>query len=119
MNRAMVISWQSRSASPASNGLPAGALLVATDPSYATAFGGGSDALVLLLVDLQHYGYLIAQNFFALWLFPLGLLAYRSGMSLPPTPRRSADVRDVGGELGQVGDKLTRVGRAPKVAWWR
>jgi hypothetical protein len=58
-----------------------GALLVATDPSYAAAFGGGgSDALVLLLMDLQHYGYLIAQIFFGLWLFPLGLLAYRSGM---------------------------------------
>jgi hypothetical protein len=58
-----------------------GALLVATDPSYASALGaGGSDALVLLLLDLQHYGYLIAQIFFGLWLFPLGLLAYRSGM---------------------------------------
>jgi hypothetical protein len=58
-----------------------GALLVATDPSYASAFGAeGSDALVLLLLDLQHYGYLIAQIFFGLWLFPLGLLAYRSAM---------------------------------------
>lgn len=58
-----------------------GALLVATDPSYASAFGGdGSNALVLLLLDLQHNGYLIAQIFFGLWLFPLGMLAYRSGM---------------------------------------
>lgn len=58
-----------------------GALLVATDPSYASALGAaGSDALVLLLLDLQHYGYLIAQIFFGLWLFPLGLLAYRSAM---------------------------------------
>ena len=58
-----------------------GALLVATDPSYASAFGAdGSEALVLLLLDLQHYGYLISQIFFGLWLFPLGLLAYRSGM---------------------------------------
>lgn len=56
-----------------------GAVLVATEPSYATAFGAdGSQALVLLLLDLQHYGYLIAQIFFGLWLFPLGLLAYRS-----------------------------------------
>ena len=31
-------------------------------------------------MDLQHYGYLIAQIFFGLWLFPLGLLAYRSAM---------------------------------------
>ncbi|GAA1018171.1 hypothetical protein Aple_033770 [Acrocarpospora pleiomorpha] len=58
-----------------------GGLLVATDPSYAGAFGPeGSPALVLLLFDLQHSGYLIAQIFFGLWLFPLGLLVYRSGM---------------------------------------
>ena len=65
-----------------------GALLVATDPSYAGAFGTeGSDALVLLLLDLQHYGYLIAQIFFGMWLFPLGLLAYRSGMFPRPLGR--------------------------------
>ena len=58
-----------------------GALMVATQPSYASAFGDeGADALVLLLMDLQHNGYLVAQIFFGLWLFPLGLLAYRSGM---------------------------------------
>ena len=58
-----------------------GALLVATDPSYAEAFGvDGSEALVMLFLDLQHHGYLIAQIFFGLWLFPLGLLAWRSGM---------------------------------------
>lgn len=58
-----------------------GALLVATDPSYAAAFGvDGAQALVMLLLDLQHFGYLIAQIFFGLWLFPLGLLACRSGM---------------------------------------
>jgi hypothetical protein len=57
------------------------ALLVATQPSYAGAFGAaGSDAMVLLLLDLQHNGYLVAQIFFGLWLFPLGLLAYRSCM---------------------------------------
>ena len=58
-----------------------GALIVATDTTYARAFGAdGSDALVLLLLDLQHSGILVAQIFFGLWLFPLGLLAYRSGM---------------------------------------
>lgn len=58
-----------------------GAVLVADDPGYASAFGTqGSNALVLLLLDLQHTGYLIAQIFFGLWLFPLALLAYRSGM---------------------------------------
>jgi Domain of unknown function (DUF4386) len=57
------------------------AVLVATEPAYAGAFGArGSDAMVLLLLDLQHNGYLVAQIFFGLWLFPLGLLAYRSGM---------------------------------------
>jgi Domain of unknown function (DUF4386) len=58
-----------------------GALMVATQPSYSDAFDeGGTDALVLLLMELQHNGYLVAQIFFGLWLFPLGLLAYRSGM---------------------------------------
>jgi hypothetical protein len=57
-----------------------GAVLVATNHSYVTAFGvDGSNALVLLLMDLQHYGYLIAQLGW-LWLFALGLLGYRSGM---------------------------------------
>lgn len=57
------------------------ALLVATDVSYAAALGPkGSDSLVLLLTDMHHYGYLIAQMFFSLWLLPLGYLAYRSGM---------------------------------------
>jgi hypothetical protein len=31
-------------------------------------------------MDLQHYGFLIAQIFFGLWLMPLGYLVYRSGM---------------------------------------
>jgi hypothetical protein len=54
---------------------------VATDPSYATAFGvAGSSALVMVLLDIQHYGTLDAQVFFGLWLAPLGYLAYRSGL---------------------------------------
>jgi hypothetical protein len=57
------------------------ALLVATDGSYLAAFGAaGSHALVLLLLDMHHYGFLIAQIFFGLWLVPLGYLAYTSGM---------------------------------------
>lgn len=56
-------------------------MLVATDVSYTTAFGAaGSHALVLLLLDMHHYGFLIAQVFFGLWLFPLGYLAYTSAM---------------------------------------
>ena len=54
-------------------------LRVATDSSYAAAFGAaGSNALVLLLLDIQHYGTLAAQVFFGLWLAPLGYLAYKS-----------------------------------------
>jgi hypothetical protein len=57
-----------------------GALLVATNDSYDTAFGtDGSRALVLLLMDMQHYGYLISQLGW-LWLFALGLLGNRSRM---------------------------------------
>ncbi len=56
-------------------------LQVATDGSYVTAFGAaGSNALVLLLLDIQHYGTLAAQVFFGLWLAPLGYLAYKSGL---------------------------------------
>ncbi len=56
-------------------------LRIATDSSYATAFGiAGSNSLVLLLLDTHHYGTLIAQVFFGLWLIPLGFLAYKSKM---------------------------------------
>jgi Domain of unknown function (DUF4386) len=56
-------------------------LRVATDSTYAAAIGTvGSNALVLLLLDMQHYGLLIAQIFFGLWLAPLGYLAYKSGL---------------------------------------
>jgi hypothetical protein len=54
---------------------------VATDSSYAAAFGAaGSNALVLLLLEIHHYGFLVAQIFFGLWLVPLGYLAYKSAM---------------------------------------
>jgi hypothetical protein len=54
-------------------------LRVATDSAFATAFGtAGSNALVLLLLDIQHFGTLSAQVFFGLWLAPLGYLAYKS-----------------------------------------
>lgn len=58
-----------------------GALLVATDPTYAGVLtGNGRNTAVLLLLDLQHTGYLIAQIFFGLWLLPLGVLALCSAM---------------------------------------
>ena len=56
-------------------------LQVATNSSYTAAFGAaGSNALVLLLLDIQHYGTLAAEVFFGLWLAPLGYLAYKSGL---------------------------------------
>jgi hypothetical protein len=60
---------------------PLAALQAATEPSYAAAFGAaGSNALALLLLDIRHYGSLVAEIFMGLWLVPLGLLAYASGL---------------------------------------
>jgi hypothetical protein len=57
------------------------ALQVATDDSYASAFGrAGSDALTLMLVEMQSYGFSLAGVLFGLWLFPLGYLASVSGL---------------------------------------
>lgn len=56
-------------------------VIVATDSYYKFAYGvAGSNALILLLLELHHYGFLIAQIFFGMWLLPLGYLAYKSGM---------------------------------------
>ena len=61
------------------------ALQVATTGTYTAAFGDvGADALVLLLLDIEHYGIRAAQVFFALWLAPLGYLAYRSRLFPKP-----------------------------------
>ena len=38
---------------------------------------------MLLLLDAQHYGTLIAQVFFGLWLLPIGYLAYKSAGWFP------------------------------------
>jgi len=55
-------------------------LQVATGAVDMSAIGvDGSDAMVLLMLDTQHHGVLIAQIFFGLWLAPLGYLAYKSG----------------------------------------
>ena len=59
-------------------------LRVATGTVNLVAFGAtGSNALVLLLLDTQHYGIFIAQIFFGLWLVPLGYLAYKSAGWFP------------------------------------
>src|SRR5438128_12060143 len=55
------------------------ALRVATDSSYAAAFGiAGAKAVALLLLVIQQYVSLIALFFVALFLAPLGYLAYKS-----------------------------------------
>lgn len=52
---------------------------VATGSSYEAALGAeGSNALVLLLLDAQHYGFIIASVFMGLWLLPFGYLATKS-----------------------------------------
>lgn len=59
-------------------------LRAATGAVNLAAFGtAGSHTLVLLLLDTQHYGILIAQIFFGLWLVPLGYLAYKSAGLFP------------------------------------
>lgn len=65
----------------AANLLPhAASLVLATDPTYATALGTATvDALALFFLDLHHIGYLVAQVFFGGWLMPLGYVVYRSG----------------------------------------
>lgn len=72
------------------------AQLVATQPSYGAT---GTSALVLLLLDMHHYGFLIAQVFFGLWLLPLGYLAYQSGLF----PRALAVLLAVGGACYLAG----------------
>src|SRR2546423_15699439 len=63
-------------------------LQVATDGSYATAFGAaGSNAIVMILIEIQHFGTLAAQVFFGLWLRALGYLAIKSAV-FPRAPGR-------------------------------
>jgi hypothetical protein len=65
--------------------------------------GSGPDALVLLMLDLHHNGYLMTQVFFGLWLLPMGYLVYRSGM----IPRVIGVLLAVGC-LGYLVDTLAR-----------
>jgi hypothetical protein len=36
------------------------------------------EALAMLFLNLHHYGFVVAEVFWGLWLFPLALLVYRS-----------------------------------------
>lgn len=79
---------------------PIAALLVATGQTYVNAFGtAGSNSLVLLLLDLHHYGIVNASIFYGLWLIPLGLLVFKSGMF----PKVLGILLVVGGAFNLVG----------------
>lgn len=55
-------------------------LQIATGAVDGSSLGAaGSNSLVLMMLDLQHYGIFVAQLFFGLWLTPLAYLAYKSG----------------------------------------
>lgn len=59
-------------------------LRVATGAVNLAASGAaGSNALVLLLIDTQHYGVFAQQIFYGLWLAPMGYLVYRSKGMFP------------------------------------
>jgi len=80
------------------------ALSIATGAGYASAFDrAGADQLTMLLVDMHHDGYLIAQMFFGLWLVPLGYLVVRSGYF----PKALGVLLALGG-LAYVVDLLVR-----------
>jgi len=82
---------------------PIAGLLVASERSYALGFGTvGSQTLVLLLLDTHHYGFLIAQIFFGLWLVPLGYLAYKSVL-FPKVLAALLVVGGVGYIVGMLG----------------
>ncbi len=57
-----------------------GALVMAKGPDFLSAFTKTErDGLVRLFLDLRGAGFEIAGIFWGLWLFPLGILVYRSG----------------------------------------
>lgn len=57
----------------------AGALAIAQGPAFISVFAKPQqDALVLLFIQLRHYQIVAAEVLWGLWLFPMGLLAYKS-----------------------------------------
>ncbi|HKA57561.1 MAG TPA: DUF4386 domain-containing protein [Gemmatimonadales bacterium] len=58
----------------------AGALMVAQNPGFLSAFDKPQhDALVMLFVQLHEHQITAAEILWGVWLFPMGLLTYRSG----------------------------------------
>ncbi len=56
------------------------ALVLLNGPDYLKVFQSDQlQALALFFLDLQHKGFMMAQLFYGLWLFPLGYLVYKSG----------------------------------------
>ena len=56
-----------------------GAILFAQGSNFLTAFEQPQrEAMTMLFVTLHHYGVVINEIFFGLWLLPLGMLVYRS-----------------------------------------
>jgi len=56
-------------------------LILLGDSAYMKAFEPGQlQALSMLFIELQRYGVLITGVFWGLWLLPLGLLVYKSGL---------------------------------------
>ena len=57
------------------------ALLLLGGTDYLTVFGTGQlNALVLFFLELHNQGWLMAQIFYGLWLFPFGYLVFKSGL---------------------------------------
>jgi Domain of unknown function (DUF4386) len=55
------------------------ALVLVRGPDFLAVFEKNQrDALAMLFLNLHHYGLVVAEIFWGLWLFPLGLLVYRS-----------------------------------------
>lgn len=57
-----------------------GALLFARGADFLSAFGQSQrDAMTMLFVNLHHYGVVVNEVFWGLWLLPFGILVYKSG----------------------------------------
>ena len=55
-------------------------ILVLSGAGYLAAFNLSQlQALAMMFLDMQQYGFSIAQIFWGLWLFPLGILVFKSG----------------------------------------
>ncbi len=55
------------------------ALTLVRGPDFLSIFEKPQrEALAMLFLNLHHYGIVVAEIFWGLWLFPLGLLVYRS-----------------------------------------